>query len=115
MNLQAILAALLLLSVAGFSLADPKGKPGKTVQMSVTDKGFEPAVVDVKKGEPVTLVITRKTAKTCATDIVIDEVGVKQPLPLNTPTTVTFTPPKSGELKYGCAMGKMVGGVLKVQ
>ena len=83
--------------------------------MTVTSKGFEPAVVEVKKGEPVTLVITRKTEKTCATDIVIDEVGIKQALPLNTPTKVTFTPTKSGELKYGCAMDKMVGGVLKVQ
>jgi plastocyanin domain-containing protein len=94
------------------SLAETKGK---TVPMTVTSKGFEPAVVEVKKGEPVTLVITRKTDKTCATDIVIDEFGIKQALPLNTPTKVTFTPKQSGELKYGCAMEKMVGGVIKVQ
>lgn len=29
--------------------------------------------------------------------------------------TMTFTPAKSGEWKYGCAMDTMVGGVLKVQ
>jgi hypothetical protein len=28
---------------------------------------------------------------------------------------VPFTPTKSGELKHGCAMGKMVGGVLSVE
>jgi plastocyanin domain-containing protein len=113
MKLKAIATALFLLPLAP-SATGAEAK-GKTVTMTVTSKGFEPAVVEVKKGEPITLVITRKTEKTCATDIVIDEVGIKQALPLNTPTKVTFTPTKSGELKYGCAMDKMVGGVLKVQ
>jgi len=88
---------------------------GKTIEMSVTDKGFEPAVVKVKKGEPVTLVITRKTDKTCATEIVIDEEKISTKLPLNKAVTVSFTPKKAGDMKYGCAMGKMIGGVLKVQ
>lgn len=90
-------------------------KGGQTVQMKVTDKGFEPANVTVKKGEPVTLVITRVTEQTCATDIVIDDYGINTKLPLNKAVTVTFTPKTAGDLKYGCAMGKMIGGVLKVQ
>jgi plastocyanin domain-containing protein len=83
--------------------------------MKVTDKGFEPASATVKKGKPVTLIITRMTDKTCATDIVIDEYDIKTKLPLNKPVTVSFTPKKAGELKYGCAMNKMIGGVLSVQ
>jgi len=90
-------------------------KGGQTVQMKVTDKGFEPATVTVKKGEPVTLVITRTTEKTCATEIVIDDYGVNTKLPLNKAVTVSFTPNKAGDLQYGCAMGKMIGGVFKVQ
>jgi len=90
-------------------------KGGQTVQMKVTDKGFEPATVTVKKGEPVTLVITRTTEQTCATEIVIDDYGVNTKLPLNKAVTVTFTPKKAGDLQYGCAMGKMIGGVFKVQ
>ena len=93
---------------------DPK-KAGQTMEMRVTDKGFEPAALSVKKGEPVTLVITRMTDKTCATDIVIDEAGINTKLPLNKAVNVTFTPKKAGELKYGCAMNKMIGGVLSVQ
>ena len=88
---------------------------GKTIEMSVTEKGFEPEVVKVKKGEPVTLVITRKTDKTCATEIVIDEEKISTKLPLNKAVTVSFTPKKAGDMKYGCAMGKMIGGVLKVE
>ena len=90
-------------------------KAGQTVEMKVTDKGFEPANVAVKKGQPLTLVITRTTEKTCATDIVIDDYGIKTALPLNEAVKVSFTPKKAGQLKYGCAMNKMVGGVLSVQ
>jgi len=66
------------------------------VVMAVTDKGFEPKNLRVKKGEPVTLLITRKSDATCATEIVIDEHGINTPLPLNKEVTVAFTPKKSG-------------------
>ena len=115
-----IVAGLLMSAVA--ATAAPQKAPaaapapaGKTIEMSVTEKGFEPEVVKVKKGEPVTLVITRKTDRTCATEIVIDEEKISTKLPLNKAVTVSFTPKKAGDMKYGCAMGKMIGGVLKVE
>ena len=37
------------------------------------------------------------------------------PLPLNERVLVRFTPDKSGELRYGCAMGQMISGVLTVE
>jgi plastocyanin domain-containing protein len=83
--------------------------------MSVTTSGFEPQNVKIKKGVKTTLVITRKTDQTCAKEIVIDEYKIHTKLPLDTPVTVSFTPTKSGELRYGCAMDKMVGGVLTVE
>jgi plastocyanin domain-containing protein len=97
---------------AGSGPAVPKDG---VVQMTVTDAGFEPNTVKIKKGVPVKLVITRKTDKTCAKEIVIDEYGINTPLPLGKAVTVAFTPTKSGELKYGCAMDKMIGGVLFVE
>ena len=125
MRTNGLIRSLLVVAVVSTSAfavnaAPPAAAPaaapaGKTIEMSVTDKGFEPAVVKVKKGEPVTLVITRKTDKTCATEIVIDEEKISTKLPLNKPVTVTFTPKKAGDIKYGCAMGKMIGGVLKVE
>ena len=111
---------LTLASVAPSALCSCTGDAGaegpvqNRVEMKITDKGFEPQNLRVKKGEPVTLIITRKTDVTCATEIVIDEYNINVKLPLNQPVTVTFTPTKSGELKYGCAMKKMIGGVIKV-
>jgi plastocyanin len=111
-----ILAALTFCLAVACSGAGAEG-PGplvSRVEMSVTEKGFEPQNIRVKKGEPVTLIITRKTDTTCATEIVIDEHKIKTPLPLNKAVTVTFTPSKTGTLKYGCAMNKMIGGVITI-
>ena len=96
--------------------AEAKAVDGKqTVELTVTENGFEPTPVKVKAGQPVELRITRKTEKTCATDIVVKDHDIKQALPLNETVAVTFTPTKSGELKYGCAMDQMVAGVLLVE
>jgi plastocyanin domain-containing protein len=110
---RALLPLCLALASACTAGAE-EGPLGNRVQMTITDKGFEPQNIRVKKGEPVILTITRKTDATCATEIVIDDPKVNTKLPLNQAVTVTFTPQKSGKLKYGCAMNKMIGGVITV-
>ena len=84
------------------------------VELAVTEKGYEPSPVQLKKGEPVKLVVTRKTDVTCATELVMDEYKIDTKLPLNTPVEIAFTPNQSGTLKYGCAMGKMIAGTFVV-
>ncbi|MCP3101062.1 cupredoxin domain-containing protein [Myxococcus sp. K15C18031901] len=86
----------------------------RVVELSVTEKGYEPSPVTLKKGEPVKLVVTRKTDQTCATEVVMDGYDINTPLPLNQPVEITFTPKESGKLVYGCAMGKMISGVFMV-
>jgi plastocyanin domain-containing protein len=86
----------------------------RTIDLAVTNKGFEPDKIEVKKGEPVHLVVTRKTDATCATELVIHDQGIRKELPLNKAVAIDFTPQKSGEIKYACGMG-MIGGVLVVQ
>lgn len=87
---------------------------GQTLALAVTEQGFTPERLKVKKDEPVTLVITRKTEKTCATAINIPDYDIKRDLPLNQAVSVTFTPKKAGEIKYVCGMG-MPGGVIIVE
>ena len=108
------LIALTLTLVVACSDAGAEGPLVSRVEIAVTDKGFEPQNIRVKKGELITLIITRKTDTTCATEVVIDEHKIKTPLPLNKPVTVTFTPSKTGTLRYGCAMNKMIGGVITI-
>jgi plastocyanin domain-containing protein len=105
----AMISALLLLTPVNAKADKPR-----TVELSVTDKGFEPSNVTMKKGEPLHLVVTRKTDHTCAIAIDIKDAGIRKDLPLNQPVAIDFTPEKAGELRYACGMG-MIGGVLLVQ
>jgi plastocyanin len=92
-----------------------KAPAPRTLALKVTENGYEPSPVTLKKGEPVRLVITRTTDETCATELVMKDPDVNVSLPLNKAVEVTFTPTKSGQLKYGCAMGQMISGVFLVE
>ena len=86
----------------------------RTVSVAVTRKGFEPATIKVKANQPLRLVVTRKVERTCATEIVVKDLGISQALPLGRPVEVRFTPKKSGSIRYACAMD-MIAGELIVQ
>ena len=97
-----------------FSKFFGKKDRSQEVAMQVTERGFEPALVRVARDETTTLVVTRKTERTCAREIVIDELGIRENLPLGEAVRITITPTRSGPMKFGCAMQKMIGGVLDV-
>lgn len=106
--LVGVVAALFLAPLGAFAAGQ-----ARTIEIAVTAKGFEPARVKVAKGVPLKLVVTRKTDDTCAKEIVIPDENLKADLPLNKPVTLSFTPTKSGEIRYACGMN-MVSGVLVV-
>jgi plastocyanin domain-containing protein len=91
--------------------AAPKG--AQVVQVTVTEDGFVPAAIKVRRGQPVTLQVTRKTDQTCATEIVMKDFGVNQKLPLGKTVSVTITPKGPGAFRYACGMD-MIAGVLTV-
>jgi len=101
--------------------ADAKAKDGakkgtEKVEIAITDKGFEPSTIEVKKGEPVELVFTRKTDQTCIKEVVLDTGSkkIEKPLPLNKPVAIKTKFTKAGENKYVCKMD-MFKGTVKVQ
>jgi plastocyanin domain-containing protein len=94
--------------------SDVNASAARRVEVSITKKGFEPAKITAKKGEPLRLVVTRRTDQTCAKEIVIADAGIQEELPLDRPVTIDFTPRKNGELRYACGMN-MISGVIVVQ
>ena len=93
--------------------AKPAGVQDK-VDVVVNEEGFVPAKIPAKAGKPITLAITRKVERTCATEILFQGQEGKTDLPLNKTVEVTYTPKSSGNINFGCAMGMMIGGVLEV-
>lgn len=87
----------------------------RKVEITVTEKGYEPSPIALRKGEPVELSITRTTDLTCATELILEDAGIDVKLPLNETVTASFTPETTGVLKYGCAMGKMIAGTFEVR
>ncbi|MFI5305920.1 MAG: cupredoxin domain-containing protein [Polyangiales bacterium] len=109
------LAVAVLFGSCGCGHSQAAPPPKGSIAMLVTENGFEPNELKVKQGEPVTLLITRKTDATCAKAIVIDEYAIHADLPLGKQVAVSFTPNKTGRIKYGCAMDKMISGVLIIE
>lgn len=87
----------------------PESTPRQNYEIAVTEDGFVPAAGKVKVGEPVTLLVTRKTDQTCAKDIVIKDYGVKEALPKDRAVKVTFTPTKPGPVRFACDMDMVAG------
>lgn len=113
--LRNLVAAVVLLASAAPVLAkESAAATVHRVAITVTDKGFQPERIVVKKGDPLELVVTRKTDDTCAKKIMIPDLKVKVALPLNEAVTLRLTPTKAGELKYVCGMD-MVTGMLVVE
>ena len=104
-----IVAVALLTPVGVFAA----GAAARTIEIAVTANGFEPSRVKVTEGEPLTLVVTRRTDETCAKEIVIPDAKIKAELPLNKPVRVGFTPKRTGEITYACGMN-MITGVIEV-
>ncbi|HET7755549.1 MAG TPA: cupredoxin domain-containing protein [Anaeromyxobacteraceae bacterium] len=118
-----VIALAALLAAAPCLAAEAPAKPAapatgnaavRTIEIKVTEAGFEPREIRVKKGEPTKLVFVRKTDQTCITAIDIpDEKVAKFELPLDKPVALTITPKKAGVEAFHCtAMGMGNGKII---
>ena len=87
---------------------NPDPPKPKRIEIAITEKGFSPGRVNVEAGIAIELVFTRKTDKTCATEVAVPSLKIKKPLPLNEPVGVEVTPVK-GEVNFTCGMNMLKG------
>jgi hypothetical protein len=121
MLLATLVAGVTVLALFVYIPAEPAAPPrpvervrGDVVRIRVTPAGLEPSEVHVPAHRPLTLVVTRTTEQTCATELVVEGAQPERALlPLDRPVTFTLAPREPGMLRYGCAMGQMIGGVLR--
>ncbi len=91
--------------------AAPAPKAPRVIEITLSNDGVTPRDVTAIKGEPLRLAITRKTNATCATQLVMQDYGISQPLPLNKTVLVDFTPKTSGRVRLLCGMGETIAVV----
>ena len=86
--------------------------PPDAVRITADDSGFKPSSVTFKKGAPATLVFTRTTDDTCATEVVFPELDVKKDLPKGKPVTIEIPTDKERKLTFQCGMGMYKSAVV---
>jgi plastocyanin domain-containing protein len=95
-----------------------RGKGGalkvQTANVALTERGYEPDGLRLRRGVPARVTFTRKVPATCATEVMLPDYGVRRALPLGEPVIVEFMPKKTGEFTFSCGMG-MVKGTLIVR
>lgn len=85
------------------------------VAVTAGQSGFSPNQITLPMGRTTTLVFTRTTERTCATEVVLPELDIGPvTLPLNEPVEITVTPTDTGQFTFACGMD-MHRGSLVVQ
>lgn len=107
----AMLAAISLGALACKNSAADDAKSGP-IAITADDKGFTPSSVTLKKGAPASLVFTRTTDATCATEVVFPDLKIKKDLPLKTPVTIDVPTDAPRSLTFTCGMAMFKGAVV---
>jgi plastocyanin domain-containing protein len=79
--------------------------------IQVTDKGFEPETTVVRRGEPIHLLVTRRSDHTCATEMVFADLDTTIDLPHQEAVSITLAPGRD-TLRYACAMDMYTGVIV---
>ena len=80
--------------------------------VKITERGFEPDNLMLRRGAQARVTFLRTTDQTCAKEVVLRDFGIKRELPLNQPVVITITPKKKGEFSFTCGMNMMRGKLI---
>jgi plastocyanin domain-containing protein len=112
LTLRALLLGAIAVPVGPSGARAAQSPKPQVVKVSVTNAGFVPAVVKVRRDAPITLLITRKTDHTCATQAVFPSIDKTVDLPLNKAVAVALPAQSSGRLGFACGMGMFKGEIV---
>jgi plastocyanin domain-containing protein len=69
--------------------------------------GYEPGVIRVKRGMPLTLVFDRQETSSCSEEVVLSAFGIRRFLPPFEKTAVELTPKENGTFDITCGMSML--------
>jgi hypothetical protein len=100
--------------MAGDKIACPTTKvacevPVNAVRIRVTQRGYEPAIVEIPAGTGVTLAFTRESSPNCGSEVVFPALGIRKALPLGQTVLVNLPAQSAGEIGFSCGVGMYRG------
>jgi thiol-disulfide isomerase/thioredoxin len=109
------LAADVEVALAGPRAKAPIDPAAPRIVIDITEAGYTPSRLEIPRGTPVTLVFTRRSETTCATDVhftLPDGSKIAEVLPLATPVEVAVPAQQPGEIHYSCGMNMNHGTIV---
>ncbi|MEP7149120.1 MAG: cupredoxin domain-containing protein [Acidobacteriota bacterium] len=86
--------------------------PAGFTKIVVSENGFEPSTVNVRKGGKVSLAFYRADADNCGGEVVIPTQSIRKTLPVGETVLVEFTPAAAGDLAFACGMDMLKGKIV---
>jgi plastocyanin domain-containing protein len=130
-NALAVSAAVFGLIVAGLAAGLACDKPSAEAHESASgsmlgevtgqlrvvagEHGFRPTALSLAKGAPgskVPVTFVRTTDKTCATEVVFPDLGIKKELPLDVPIAIDVPTDAPRTLSFQCGMAMYKGALV---
>ncbi|HEY2953937.1 MAG TPA: cupredoxin domain-containing protein [Candidatus Eisenbacteria bacterium] len=107
------IASAALVAAAGCTTSQKSSTGPREYAIAVTDRGFEPARTVIPRGQAVTLVLTRKSDRTCATEILFPRLNQRHELPLDQPVRIEIAAGAvTDTLGYACGMNMLSGTIV---
>lgn len=95
------------------SLPDAAWLQVQEVRSVQDDNGISPREFTVKRGVKVRWIITSRTQFSCASSVVVKELGIKRRFQKGE-NIIEFTPTQSGTYVFSCSMGMYAGKIIVV-
>jgi plastocyanin domain-containing protein len=93
-------------------LARAANVPADAIKITVSGDGYTPALIPLKKGQPVKLAFYRADSNNCGGEVVFSKQNISKKLPVGETVLVEFTPTEAGEIGFACGMDMMRGKVV---
>lgn len=84
------------------------------VIINVTNSGYTPKVVTLKKGVKVRVILNSQNVRSCSRSFTIPSLNIEKLLPVDGATIIEFTPIKTGPISFSCTMGMYTGQFMVV-
>lgn len=94
------------------AVAAPVGAGGPQRIRVVVSGGYDPAVIRVRAGRPVSLEFDRRETSGCTEEVVLPDFGIRAFLPPHHTTAIEFTPPRPGTYEFTCGMSMVRGRIV---
>lgn len=90
----------------------PAPVPADAIRIRVTQRGYEPPMIEIPAHAAVTLAFTRDGSPNCGSQVVFPSLGIRQALPLSQTVLIQLPAQAAGQLAFSCGMGMFRGMVV---